>query len=612
MAVLPNALETVFHEIEDRTEPFSEYDVSAALQTFRKNQEEAGHDTPSELLAESMAFDFCEDYHHEETGWGTYYGPMMVGKEFEHPSIQLVTSDILEYWQARSKEAIHPLLCLRYADLVWDFSLKIRERTADICCAQIVVDSSVELATKQLFERVTNVRDKLERSLSIALSINDKERVKCLATAIIALEDNAAEIGKLGTWGFGFDLLIENKKVPLSEDQERKVIDQLETYLAQAATLSGDSGYPLDHFAAQRAAVRLARYYDRNKKCDDVRRVLSLYAAAVKAIAKKAMAMLGVSWLREVYDVLVQYGVKDEADSVAVLMRELGRDIRKEMASTTHTIEFSKEEVAAYIASMMSGTEDEVVARICQTFIPDSNKIEQRIHDMASRSVLWDLFDTCLIDEEGREISRVGSVKDDPEGRIVWEMSQDMGLERPWLGLALQEWVNRFEITADHLLERLQRSPLFPKDRHDLLKSGVDAHLRKDYFASIHILVPQIEHAFRSLLVATGQSTYKPGRHGGLNLKVLNDLLRDPVTTLVFGEDCVRYFKVLLTDPRGWNLRNNVCHGLINTPSSNPVLSDRLIHLLLILSMARHAGDKGDDSQQSHSVDSTPRNPADL
>jgi hypothetical protein len=46
MGVLPDALRIVFCKIEEKTEPFFDHDVSAALQTFHKDQEEAGHDRP--------------------------------------------------------------------------------------------------------------------------------------------------------------------------------------------------------------------------------------------------------------------------------------------------------------------------------------------------------------------------------------------------------------------------------------------------------------------------------------------------------------------------------------------------------------------------------------
>ncbi|MBS3788831.1 DUF4209 domain-containing protein [Candidatus Bipolaricaulota bacterium] len=54
------------------------------------------------------------------------------------------------------------------------------------------------------------------------------------------------------------------------------------------------------------------------------------------------------------------------------------------------------------------------------------------------------------------------------------------------------------------------------------------------------------------------------------------------------GEDMVLYLKMLLTDPRGLNLRNKVCHGLGNTANlCNYQVADRIVHVLLCLSLIR-------------------------
>ena len=120
---------------------------------------------------------------------------------------------------------------------------------------------------------------------------------------------------------------------------------------------------------------------------------------------------------------------------------------------------------------------------------------------------------------------------------------------------------------------------------------AADAYLRGEHATAVHILVPQIEQAFRMCVALSNRSIYKKGRHGGLNVKLLDDLLRDPIVEQVFGANAIQYFKVLLTDQRGWNVRNNICHGLIDVPDTSPVLTDRLLHVALILSMIRRKED---------------------
>jgi hypothetical protein len=54
---------------------------------------------------------------------------------------------------------------------------------------------------------------------------------------------------------------------------------------------------------------------------------------------------------------------------------------------------------------------------------------------------------------------------------------------------------------------------------------------------------------------------------------------------LALGVNIVAYFRVLLSDGRGWNVRNNVCHGLAPVSMLTMVVADRVLHALLVLAL---------------------------
>lgn len=72
------------------------------------------------------------------------------------------------------------------------------------------------------------------------------------------------------------------------------------------------------------------------------------------------------------------------------------------------------------------------------------------------------------------------------------------------------------------------------------------------------------------------------------NLKTFDHLLNDEIVTNVFGEDKSLYFRTLFTDKRGWNIRNNVAHGMLDTEQfHNKQNIDRILHATLCLGMVR-------------------------
>jgi len=147
--------------------------------------------------------------------------------------------------------------------------------------------------------------------------------------------------------------------------------------------------------------------------------------------------------------------------------------------------------------------------------------------------------------------------------------------------------VDRYALDAAKLLQYLYKSPVFENSKRGILQRGLQSYFAGDVLCALHLLIPQIEDAVRNLVELVGGTVLKRGRGGGLHLKTLDELLRDEQVKRVLGEDVSLYLRVLLTDQRGINLRNNVCHGISPEKSFNIALADRVIHAILILAQVR-------------------------
>jgi hypothetical protein len=108
------------------------------------------------------------------------------------------------------------------------------------------------------------------------------------------------------------------------------------------------------------------------------------------------------------------------------------------------------------------------------------------------------------------------------------------------------------------------------------------------YASAVHLLVPQIEAAIRQLAVHLQVMPYK--RDGkNLELRSLGSLLGDPQLTKALTDRFSFYLQVLLTDERGWNLRNEVCHGMLSAQHFGPTFADRIIHVVIALTRIRRS-----------------------
>lgn len=594
MSDIINSLKEILGSYDQKTKPITEEEIQRAIQSLRDPQDNS--QPPMEWVAEVMAFGFLEDYQSQETGWGTYFGPMMVlknddGTFTESPSIQKVTPQIIQYWSERAMASKHPVLRTRYADLVWDFSKVVTKTPPHYTMAHIVIDSIIEIAQRNCHKHEVYVIKKLERALSLAVALKDSSRIEKVRDVIISYEDSVTQDSKLGLWGFAYDLLYENDKVKLTTDQEQKLVDDLEGHLLRAS--QPPNSEDIDPWSAEAAALRLAKYYRKAGRSEDVKRVILEYGGAFIKASLRASALQASAWLQGVHANFVEYGLKDESEGIAIKLRELGEKVKSELKPISHKMTISDEEMNRYTSAIIEGDIDGVFARIVAHYIPKKAAVKNQLKELVSRAPLQFLSTIGLQDNRGRPIAKVGPLEDDLTGHIVILVSQNMAISSVFLRTVLKSLVNKYPTFETLLVDYLFRSPIFEEDKKSIIELGVKAYLNGDYVTAVHLLIPQIENAIRVVLEKAGGSVLKPSRGEGFNLRILDDLLRDPLIVQVFGEDAVFYFRTLLVDQRGWNLRNRVCHGLCNANEFGPSMSDRVMHVLLCLAQVREQASEG-------------------
>ena len=565
---------------------FSEYDLQARIQALVRKASDSGETPPPELVAESVAFAFVEDYPNEH--WGTYYGPMFIlpndqGQMVEHPGIQSLSTADLEYWTMRARQESHPCLKLRYADLVWDFSEKVSGTRPDYTLAHVVIDATIEIAARRLEKYGVSTIKKLRRALDLALSLNDSARVAAVCEASIAFEDLIGQDLLPGTWGFSFDMLLSKKNIPPESEHGEHILESLEGRLKRIDEVGSPGTSEI--VASEAAAIRLDRYYASHSRPADSRRVLQAHANLVTKATGALEPLVAHHWLQQLFALLSSRGMKDEADALTQLIGAAGENTVRSLKEISHEVSIPREEIEAYFDSFCTGSDHDALCRLAGHFVPDPEHIERQVKDLAQKAPLQSLITHTILDASGRPVAKIGPVESDLEGRVVNQTSRNLQIEALFLRGAIDRVKTHFGLQADDLLRFLLRSPVFPPKSEPSLRAGLVAYVDGNYISAICILIPQIEAAIRTLAGLIHAPVFRPGRHGGLAFRSLDELLRDEAITTFLGSPTTSYLQILSTDQRGWNLRNDVAHGLVPGSHLGPVQADRVIHTLLLLSM---------------------------
>src|SRR5262249_4672047 len=145
---------------------------------------------------------------------------------------------VIAYWEGRAGASRHPIIRMRYADLVWEFGRRAKGPVS-AALPRVVIDATLTAATSGLFKDTHSGRTRLVRALELALALREAERVIAVRDALVAYERRVADDSLPGTWGFSFDELLENrrKQVPMPDELVGDLVADLEARLARLTGL---------------------------------------------------------------------------------------------------------------------------------------------------------------------------------------------------------------------------------------------------------------------------------------------------------------------------------------------------------------------------------------
>lgn len=570
-------LESILKQLDKAKKKLNEEEISKRLNDFI--DEKYDEDPPKTILAEQIAFDFVEDYPEDKNTWNTYFGPMFTLSGKEYPSIKKITPKIINYWEKRADESEHPILKARYSNLVWDFTEEITEEHPSHKIGQIFIDTVIEITNNDLHKDETNVIKKLERALNIALELNDKNRIESLKSTIIDYEKRIRDDEKSGLYGFSYTLLVKNKKIKLDTTVEKEIIEDLEEILNQQFEKE-------DIYSIQRTVYLLSDYFNRNDQKEKLKDLICRYLNILYEKAKEETAIQYIHPLEELYQLCLDYGLKELKDDIAIKLKELGPNVKSSLKQIKTQFDISQNDIDQHVDLVLQNYLKKSIERIVLFHIPKREKIEKQIKKNFKKAPVPFLISRDIIDHKGRHITTLESIKKDKEGHIIDTIQKNIIFGSVFLRESIDALIKKFDLDVNQIIDFLYESPIFHDSQRVFLHEGLKAYLDENYIISLHILTPQIEEIIRNFVELTDGSVLKP-YNGGFHYKTLGTLLRDDSLEKVIGSNSVLYLQVLLTEDLGLNIRNRISHGISNESMFSQITADRVFHSLLLLSLIR-------------------------
>ncbi len=597
---VPDAIEAVIAAADTAMQPLDEVRFAGEISKAAPNPQSVGQEIWMGAFAEIAAWRFSPTVGNRDAEpWGLYWGPMgsgtlADGRPFYSPDVAEIDEAILLHWIDRATHLHHPILRARYADLSWEIGRYLKkppDLRSECSAAQPTIEIPVSLARNAIDSYITAVESSLgedeyhawaylERAISLSVSIRDSERTTRAKDALFQHYRARATNGEKFMWWRLFDIVdAQGKRLALTTPEEAEVTQSLYMALQRHADPHGNA---FDPHQASDAGDRLAKRIGGNRQ--ELQRITKMAGVAFESAAEKASGLLALSWLEGLLPKYRDAGLIDDVARIEQLIRSRAHEAQRDMKTVSVPVTIPKEELDAWADHLAGADLTQALARIGILCMMSEEKAKKTLIDMETKAPLVSMLPAALMTQDGFTEAVVNSVRDDLDGRALHHTAQRFSWEAPFLYSALNRTKEKHGLSTQGILEFLQRSPLFPQDREELLRAGLDAWLAEDPIKAIHVLVPQVEAACRDLLAALGASVRKPNpRTGGTQTISFGEILSHGRFKEGVPPDVRFHLRALYTDPRGINLRNHMAHGLLHKGLLGMGAANWVAHSILML-----------------------------
>lgn len=576
-----------FYDVKGKKH-FLSHDVSAAINSLPKELPEA-----ETCRYEAIAFGFSANCDGKE--WGTYYGPQWTlkkndtGEDVYVPDIKDVSKEMIAYWEQRAVTVQNPLLKARYSGLVLEFKKKLFGVEPDYRTVKFAhIIALFEIVEGDYCQYETVAFDFAERALYLSIGFRNQElqkrAVKAFYEAHLRHRNNDMHPG---VWGRVFQSLIKHR--PYFSEYEDCLLEENIARYNRLYRLSIDEGEKTDRYAhvLSYQTDLLADYYLTAGEPQKAEPYLDGVLDAIRKSVAARGGMWGQGMLQQLQHRYRKYGFDRKANSLYVELSDLGEMTLAEMKTTEYSVPLDNERINAFLTEALEGDEKEVLLFYLYQYLPRLNEEKKKLKEKAERSPMLDMISTVMIDSSGNALSRVGVGPNAEHQKLYFSMYENMRFTIPFMHLHVTKMKEEGKLTMDSMMRAIENSPLIASEHKEIVRRGFEAYMADDYLVCCHLLVPQLEAAIRRLFALNGANIMRPKANPaeGDEYLSLDSLLGSEDAKIFMGEDIANYFRNVLTDQYGWNIRNQVSHGLLGSDNFNFGMADRIVHAFLMLSV---------------------------
>lgn len=536
------------------------------------------------ILNEYLAFQLFIDYKNLSNR-GTYFWPFMTLNNWdwtvtESPWKSYITVDTINYWKKRIKETSNLFIKFRYLDLIYDLEENITWKSTDYKTIIDLIETWIKAIKERKFTDL-DWKNILKRLLSIIISIGKIEEYKEILSIIMDYEKFISSDDKPWLWGFSFDYLIHNKKIKLDKKYEEVIINGLESKLNRLN----------DIYLIKFCWERLAKYYKyKNDSKNLLRVLLRIKDVNYNVIKDNKDWLLVANYFQELINLFSIYQdvkeVKNEKDNIINDFQRKIKETKIDYKNVETSFTITDKEMQDYINYFFI-KEDRIIQRICIWFTINKKHSKEILDWLIKDYPLQFLISKKILDKNWLPIHTIKWIYEDYDWNLYHQITQDLHISSVFIDKVLEKFIEKYSV--DDLVNELMKNGLSEQEDEKFIKNIFENYYKWNYLEFNFLVIPFVEKLFRRLNEMLGITilNYKDDK---IEYKSLDYLITSWVVRDLFRsrwDDFELYFRLILTMIEGWNLRNNLAHGIELNYFYDKNVSNRLFHILLCFSLIR-------------------------
>lgn len=493
-------------------------------------------------------------------------GPFAPMAEFGDTVIPLRISDqdesTKDVWEQVSVDVASPVAKARFSDLVW----VARHGSKPHIAARAAVAAYLQQQDFGLDDMV--VADALVRAIEISREINDSS---VQGTAEQAALDFARCRLEERSSGAGAPLSVLRA---LTSTRDKDLGEGVQGALAEARVTYRSDPWVVEEVAS----LELSRVIDESERFEICSQAVNGWLQA----ADQAEGIVRSAHLQRALECARLYSLSEVADEIRIRIQE---DPEPELTEISATVSVDAADLEKFYTAVM-GVGDSVSAlRRLGSYQPlptDESATETTVRERMDANPIRYLATLHKVTEDGFLVAKIA----DNEAHFKVAVLDHEALTIEVWGHHCSEILDRINARAidqpaDPTSEYFTGVLILPEVREKFIRA-LELYRDGQYDEALMTTLPRIEAALRELAKRLGvpvfieQSGDKPGRYKGIRP------LLEGIEIHVEERAWIRYFKVLLCEPLGTNLRNRALHGLMH--SARKVDAALAIHCALAIS----------------------------